>query len=123
MKMTKRERNRLAQSALPADTPIEDAVARWLSLQPQLRYVRLPHCAEALGFTEYGLRDRLLARGNTYQDLLDMERIGRLEALMDYRPRTDGEQAAAALGFSCGDVFRKWYRRHYGTTWKDREIG
>ena len=125
MRMSEREWGRQYWPTIEQPTvgeTFEEAVARWLRAQPHLGRVKLPRCAEAFGLAEYGLRNRLLARGQHYQDLLDMERLLRLERLLREEPRANGVDAAQELGFSCGDVFRKWYQRHYGVLWKNREV-
>lgn len=122
MKMTAIEKNRIADEA--QDKPLEEAVAAWLARQQEFRRVRMPHCAEALGYSEYGLRNRLAYRKQTYQELLDQERRRRFAAIQEKHDdglvSLNGDKLAPILGLSNGDVFRKWYRRQYGVNWKNR---
>ena len=120
MQLSKAEKTRFGKEPLPHDVPIEKAVARWLSNLPHLRRCRLPNAADAFDLTEFGLRTRLSRRDHSYQDLLDIERMKRLDKLLEELPEANGTQAAKVTGFSNGDVFRTWYKRQHGVTWKRR---
>lgn len=122
MKLTAIERNRLVDKQ--SDKPIQEAVEEWLANQADLRRVRLVNCADAFGYTEYGLRNRLCHKGYRYQDLLDQERRRRLDTILAEHDKgfisINSEKIAPIMGLSKGDVFRKWYKRQYGSKWQNR---